>query len=173
MSILVLALVGALFGAPAMAETHIHVQVSGAVKHPGTLTLLVGARAAEAIAGAGGPRKDAALMAVNLTRVLADGDECHVPTRSEAVPPPAAHGKPHATSHGNVRYHKSAGHVVHLNSATQADLESLPGVGPGTAVAILQLKARLGRFHSVDDLREVRGFGRKRLERVRSLLVVD
>lgn len=169
MSILALALVGALFGAPAMQETHIHVQVSGAVKHPGTLTLLVGARAAEAIAGAGGPRKDAALLAVNLTRVLSDGDECHVPTKTEALPAPAAHAKPHTT----VRYHKGGGRVVHLNSANQAELETLPGVGPGTAAAILQLKGRLGRFHSVDDLREVRGFGKKRLDRVRPLLVVD
>jgi competence protein ComEA len=110
-------------------------------------------------------------MAVNLTRVLADGDECHVPSKAEAVPPPpaAAHHKGRVT----VRYTKGGGHLVHLNSASQSELETLPGVGPGLATSILQLKTRLGRFHAVDDLREVRGFGKKRLDRIRPLLVVD
>ncbi|MDB5096568.1 MAG: hypothetical protein JWM80_989 [Cyanobacteria bacterium RYN_339] len=172
MSILALALLGAFCGAPSIQETHIHVQVSGAVKHPGTLTLLVGARAAEAVAGAGGPRKDASLLALNLTRVLADGDECHVPTKGETTPLGSVAAKPRRVS---VHHGKSSGggHLVHLNSANETELETLPGVGPGLASSILKLKVRLGRFHSVDDLREVRGFGKKRLDRIRPLLVVD
>jgi competence protein ComEA len=57
--------------------------------------------------------------------------------------------------------------VVDLNTATTADLEGLPGVGPATARAILDYRQRHGRFRSVDELLEVRGIGPAKLAELR------
>ena len=63
--------------------------------------------------------------------------------------------------------------IVVLNTATAQDLRRLPGIGPKRADAILALRARLGRFRSVDELLRVKGLGRKTLQRLRPLLRVD
>jgi competence protein ComEA len=64
------------------------------------------------------------------------------------------------------------GKVV-LNLATDADLRRLPGVGPAKAAAILALRAKLKRFHKVDELLRVKGIGRRSLKRLRPLILVD
>lgn len=61
------------------------------------------------------------------------------------------------------------GIVVDLNLATEADLRRLPGVGPTRAKKILELRAHLGRFKSIDDLARIKGFGRATLRRLRPM----
>jgi competence protein ComEA len=61
---------------------------------------------------------------------------------------------------------------VHLNTATEDELDELPGVGPATAQAIIAYRDRHGPFASVDDLAEVRGIGPARLEALRDLVAV-
>ncbi len=62
--------------------------------------------------------------------------------------------------------------VVDLNRATEPDLRKLPGIGPSRARAILELRGRLGRFKSVDDLARIKGIGRSTLKRLRPLTYV-
>jgi competence protein ComEA len=62
---------------------------------------------------------------------------------------------------------------VNLNHATAAELARLPGVGPLLAERIVEARASSGRFASIDELRRVAGFGRGKLERVRTLLFVE
>jgi competence protein ComEA len=64
------------------------------------------------------------------------------------------------------------GVVVDLNLASEDDLRKLPGVGPSRAKRILELRARLGRFKSVDDLARIKGFGKATLKRLRPLTKV-
>lgn len=174
-------------------ETHIKVQIRGAVKHPGIYTMFVGSRVAELVQHAGGPTPDADLKPLNLTRVLSDGDECEVLTRAQtATPAPnqmAAAPRPSMRSRGTgkrrrlsvhkpgkgplVRESKDTGVRVHINSASAEQLQMLPGVGPGLAAAIVRQRQRQGAFHTVDDLREVPGFGERRLERVKPYIVID
>lgn len=170
-------------GALELQDTHIKVQVKGAVKRPGMYSLLVGSRVAELIAHAGGPSKDADLRDLNLAQVLSDGEACRVPTHAElatpkpvqlAAAPRRRKGRsPKATKGTALKLAKAAGMHVHLNQATVAQLETLPGVGEGLATSILRERQKLGRFHSLDELREVAGFGQKRLERVRPFVAVD
>jgi len=83
------------------------------------------------------------------------------PGSMEVAPPPAA------------RVRASADDPVILNTATEADLKRLSGIGPKRAEAILALRARLGRFHAVEDLLKVKGIGRATLKRLRPMLRVD
>jgi comEA protein len=63
-------------------------------------------------------------------------------------------------------------HPVNLNTATAAELEQVPGIGPATAQKILQARKSYGKFKSVDDLEAIRGIGPKRLQKMRRYLTV-
>jgi competence protein ComEA len=165
----------------AMSEFQVRVQVQGAVRRPGIYRLPTGSRLAELVAKAGGPRPDARLQGLNLARRLTDGELCYVPSVKEATPrpaPEAATAPPPRRVALRVRRPAPARSVsrgpLNLNTASLAQLDTLPGVGPGLASAILRVRSRLGgRFRSVEDLREVQGIGQKRFDRLRPLVRVD
>ncbi|MBO3086813.1 ComEA family DNA-binding protein [Cellulomonas sp. zg-ZUI40] len=129
-------------GEPPDAPDQVVVHVVGAVARPGVVRLPLGARVSDAIDAVGGGTPDAGLAAVNLARVLADGEQLVVPLLGAPVPVPSA----------------LADGLVDLNTADAAALEELPGVGPVLAGRIVQ--RRTGRpFTSVDELDEVSGIG--------------
>jgi len=125
------------------------VDVTGKVRRPGIVVLDTGARVVDALEAAGGERKGVDLSTLNLARVLVDGEQIVVggPPVTVAAPP----GGPSAPSGPPV--------LVNLNTATQAELETLPDVGPVTALAILAWRDEHGGFTSVDELLEVDGIG--------------
>jgi len=67
---------------------------------------------------------------------------------------------------------KPPAHPINLNTATAAELQQVPGIGPSTADKILQMRKSYGAFKTVDDLRAVRGIGEKRLAKMRKYLTV-
>ena len=143
------------------------VHVVGAVHRPGLLRLRDGARVADAVARAGGATKGADLAALNLAAPLVDGVQVLVPLRVEAVgAEPSSAGGP--TSPASA-YAGSAGKPS-LATATAAELDELPGVGPITAQKILDYRAAHGPFRSVDDLDAVPGIGPARIEQLRDLV---
>lgn len=143
------------------------VHVVGHVVRPGVVRLPVGARVQDAVQAAGGPRRGADLSAVNLARPLVDGEQVLVPRPGESpvaapVPPMSGSaGPPGSPGPGPNAL------VVNLNTATLAELDSLPGVGPVLAQRILDWRAQNGRFTAVDELGEVSGIGDAVLERLR------
>ncbi len=146
------------------APDHVVVHVAGAVAAPGVHRLAPGARVVDAVAAAGGPAPDADLDRLNLAAVVHDGQRVHVPRAGEPVV--AVDGD--AGGSGE----EPTGGPVDLNTATQRQLEALPGVGPATAQAILAERDRRGGFRSVDELIEVRGIGPAKLEALRDLVRV-
>jgi competence protein ComEA len=136
------------------------VHVVGQVLKPGLVRLPAGSRVADAVAKAGGARPDADLAAINLARVVADGEQLRVPKPGEVVVggPPAASGLGSGPSGAGPA---QGGGLVSLNSATVAELDALPGVGPVLAQRIIDWRTEHGRFASVDELGEVSGIGEK------------
>ena len=137
------------------------VHVVGQVFKPGLVRLPAGSRVADALAKAGGPRPDADLAAINLARMLADGEQLRVPLPGEVLvgPPPSA--APGSTSGSPGAGAAQSGGLVRLNSATVSELDALPGVGPVLAQRIIDWRTEHGRFASVDELGEVSGIGEK------------
>jgi competence protein ComEA len=133
------------------------VHVAGAVQRPGLYEMPADARVADAVQAAGGPRPRADLDALNLAEPLVDGARIEVVGRGEAVAAPVA--SPAVGAEPTT--------LVHLNSADQAALESIPEVGPVTALAILEYRAEIGSFSSIDQLLEVSGVGPATLEAIR------
>jgi competence protein ComEA len=151
------------------STTELVVHVAGAVTRPGVVRLPVGARVVDALDAAGGPTADADLDRLNLAAPLTDGTRVAVPQLGEpAVPldPAAPAGASGAT--GGV----DATGPLDLNAATVEQLETLPGIGPTLAAAIVDERERNGPFRSVDDLERVRGIGTGRLDALRDLVRV-
>ncbi|MGW4355295.1 helix-hairpin-helix domain-containing protein [Nocardia sp. NPDC004582] len=155
------------------------VSVIGLVEHGGLRRFPTGARVADALRAAT-PRPEADLSSLNLAQPLTDGDQIVIaraaprPTPDRAVSTivnsagpqsgsPAAPGPPRPTAPAA---------KVNLNTATEAELDTLPGVGPVTAKAILTWRARHGRFTSVDQLAEIDGIGHSRLNRLRDRVTI-
>lgn len=137
--------------------TGVFVHVSGAVAAPGLYRLRDGARVVDAVAAAGGFAKHADEDAVNLARPVSDGEQLVVPVEGRA---PAAEDAPA----GDGR--------VNLNTATAAELDTLPRIGAAMAQRILDWRDANGRFTSVEDLLAVAGIGDKMLEGLRPLVTV-
>ena len=140
------------------------VHVAGAVRRPGLYELDAGARVADAVTAAGGPLRRADLDALNLAESLADGVKIEVPVRGRALAGGGAIA-PGATPSPGVS-------VIDLNTADAQQLETIPGVGPVTAAAILEYRAQIGSFTSVDQLLEVTGIGPVTLENMRPYVTI-
>ena len=136
----------------AAAAPKLVVHVAGAVRRPGLYRLAEGKRVADAVARAGGATAPADTAAINLAAPLADGMQVLVPRKARG---PAG---------------QTTGGRVSLSSATAADLDELPGVGPVTAQKILDYRAEHGGFRSVDDLDAIPGIGPARIEQLRDVV---
>jgi competence protein ComEA len=129
------------------------IHVAGAVATPGVYELDVDARVIDAVESAGGGAPDADLNRLNLAAKVADGQRVLVQRVGE--PAPAAPGSPAGGTADPTA-------LLNLNSATPAELETLPGIGPTLAEAIVAERERRGGFRSINELRDVRGIGEKR-----------
>lgn len=162
-------------GPPGAATVTVH--VVGQVLRPGVFTLPAGSRVGDVVTRAG-VKKGADLAAINLARPLVDGEQIHVPMPGEALaggaggPGSAGTGVAGTGVSGTVGAGTggagaagggagASGGRVDLNSATAAQLEELPGVGPVLAQRIIDWRTEHGRFASVDELGEVSGIGEK------------
>lgn len=157
--------------APIQLESHILVEVRGRVKRPGIFSLASGSRGFEAIRQAGGPLADADLGSIQLARPLADGETLTVTRQDLTKSPPPEHGR--ARKRGNSRPRRvgrSPGGKLSLNTATVAQLDTLPGIGPRLAAQIIALRESRHGLQSLDDLDTIRGLGPKRIDRLRPLL---
>lgn len=138
------------------------VHVAGAVRKPGVVTLVGPSRVVDAVRAAGGPAEDALLDQLNLARVVADGERVYVPRRGEPTPPMPT---PADTSGSSAAPSNTA--PVDLNTASEEELDRLPGIGPALAGRILEYRRAHGPFREVGQLVEVPGIGDKLLAQLR------
>ncbi len=138
------------------------VHVLGAVRRPGLFELGAGARVIDAVAAAGGLTEAADPAGANLARRLSDGEQLYLPQLGE-VPPVA----PQASGQGSG---VASGQKVNLNTATVAELETLPRIGPMMAQRIIDFREANGHFATVDDLRSVTGIGDKTFDGLKDLI---
>ncbi len=154
------------------SDKKIMVYVSGAVLEPGMYELVPNSRALDAVAAAGGLTETADRERVNLARRLKDGNQVNVPSVKQTAARTATQAKAKEGASASSAAKGKAAVRVKLNTATAAELEALPGVGPALAQRIAAYRQGR-RFSSVDDLLKVKGIGKAKLERLRPLVEVD
>lgn len=138
------------------------VHVAGQVASPGVYDVPEGSRVKDAIAAAGGPMEPADVNALNLAAPLADGQKIVVTKPGESPPAEVALAGAEGVP----------GAKVNLNSATQAQLEELPSVGPVLAERIIAYRQTKGSFKSTRQLLDVSGVGPKKYEALKDLITV-
>ena len=152
---------------PVPTEKPIIVHVTGAVPRPGVYALAQGSRVQDAISAAGGFLADAEKSGINLARALEDGEQLDIPYMAGSSPvigteiPSLVLTEPSSSSE-----------LININTASQAELETLPGIGPTTAQKIIQYREQNGPFVSTEDIINVSGIGPGTYERIKDLITV-
>lgn len=131
----------------------IYVYVCGAVMEPGVYMLPEGGRIFEVIDMAGGIAPDADLSAVNLADFVYDGQKVYVPAKGEEIC---------QTSQG----------LININTADEALLMTLPGIGAARAAAIVAYRDANGRFESIEDIMNVSGIKESAYAKIKDLITV-
>lgn len=154
---------------PSPTDEPIVVYVSGAVVRPGVYALPPGARVADAVEAAGGATAAADLIQLNLARRVHDEEQIHVPregdpTRVLPTTVTAPAGDPSAGGGSS---------LVNINTAGLAELDALPGIGPGYAQRIIDYREANGPFRSVEEIQNVPGIGPSTFARIRDLICVS
>ncbi|WP_433756534.1 helix-hairpin-helix domain-containing protein [Nocardia sp. CA-135398] len=158
--------------------TELVISVVGLVHRGGLVRLPAGSRVADALTAAGGARDGADLSGLNLAQRLQDGDQVLVGPSGPNTGPQlgsttiSAGGRPPSGSASNSTAAQRPSSKIDLNTATEAELDALPGIGPVTARAIVAWRTANRRFTDVTQLGEVDGIGPARLARLRDLVTV-
>lgn len=160
------------------APSSLVISVAGLVRKPGLVTLSSGARVADAVTAAGGTIDGADVVTLNLARPVVDGDQIVVglaPVTGQPIGMASsiiAAGQAPSASVGAKGKATPPSGRINLNTATESELDALPGVGPVMAASIVRWRSEHGKFISIDQLSEVDGIGPSRLDRLRTLVVL-
>ena len=158
----------------ASAATTLVIAVEGKVRHPGLVRLPPGSRIADAIDAAGGAQPGTDLSFVNLAQKVVDGELIVI----GVTPPPGVAATGAGTSGaggsgaGGSGGTAQPGARIDLNTATEADLDTLPGIGPALAQRIIDYRTQHGAFRTVDELRNVSGIGDAKFAEIKDLVTV-
>ena len=148
---------------PVPTDKPIVVHITGAVPRPGVYALPQGARVQDGISAAGGFLAEADKTTINLAELLDDGEKLDVPY-IEGGSPVITTPVPEVVT--------STTELININTASAAELDSLPGIGPTTAQKIIDYRTQNGPFLNAEDIVNVSGIGPGTYERIKNLITV-
>lgn len=157
-------------------EGKIVIHITGSVQKTGILVLPEGARIADAIDAAGGSTEKADLDEVNLAYVLQDGQKVYIPNKEDKV---KLESKAYITSESGKNVivqtvnEKGGNGKVNINTATQSELENLPGVGEAIASRIIEYRQQNGKFGKIEDLQNVKGIGDAKFNNMKEYVIAQ
>lgn len=153
---------------PQPTEAPLVVDVTGAVPRPGVYEFPTGARVKDAVQAAGGLLAEADKSTINLAAPLEDGQRLEIPYLSglEPTPPPFTGFSSSGNRVGGT------GQLIDINTATVEELETLPGIGPTLAQAIVDYRNEFGPFFAIEDIMFVDGIGPDTFEAIKDLITV-
>lgn len=165
------------------SDDRILVHISGAVNKEGIVELKMGSRIADAIDKAGGIKADADIEEINLAYLLEDGMKIKIPNKQEKDKQSDTVQEENienyvTTSIGVSNVSKeeekskdTKSEKVNINTATQTELETLPGIGPSTAMKIITYRKEKGKFMKKEEIKEVSGIGESKYNKIKDLIV--
>lgn len=163
-------------GKEAQVSKDVIVHVTGAVCTPGVYTLKEGSRVTDAVSLAK-PMPEADLEALNLAKKLADQEKVMVPYLNTGTDGTALSGNTNeavlnAAAPGKETFSSIEGSLININTAGEAELESLPGIGPSKANAIIQYREENGFFSCIEDIDKVPGIGPATFNNLKDMITV-
>ena len=157
-----------------IGNNHIHntiiVYICGAVKESKVIKLDENSRISDAIDAVGGLTKDADITDINLAYILEDGEKIYIPKKGEIVKNENTSSIPNSitssyTSNSSIKNNK-----ININKATQTELETIPGIGPSTALKIIDYREKNGNFSSIEDIKNISGIGEAKYEKLKNYI---
>ena len=143
------------------SNTDIYVHICGAVINPGVYQVPAGTRVYQALELAGGSSDDAYLSGINLADKLADGQKVYIPSEGE-----------HAEGILSIDSGDVQSVMININTASEAELMTLPGIGQSRAKDIINYRVKNGLFESIDDIMKVSGIKEAAFEKIKDLIKV-
>lgn len=153
-------------------ENKIVIHITGEVEEEGVIELEKGARISDAIEEAGGTTEKADLSNVNLAYSLSDGQKVKIPNineKDEEIIVVEEKAGDNIIIEGN----KSKEEKININKAAQTEIETLPGIGPSTALKIINYRNEHGKFKNIGDIKNVSGIGDSKFENIKEYICVE
>ena len=167
-----------------MQQAMIYVDVCGAVANPGVFQLAAGSRVFQAIEAAGGYLPEAALTCVNRAGVLTDGQQLYILTQEEmerqGLDPAEMSGASDGQMNGSAGTGQNTGmnaqvqqdNRININTADEAQLTTLTGIGATRAQAIIAYREENGPFAAIEDIMNVQGIKEGTFAKIKDEIVV-
>ncbi len=158
-----------------LESNKIIVHICGAVNNEGIVELEENARLVDAINKAGGLRGDAYTDEINLADILEDGEKIYIRTKDEYESSKIQESE----SNSNIKINESSSIAtndkktkININTATQEELETLPGIGESTALKIINYRKENGKFKDIEAVKGVKGIGESKFEKIKDLISI-
>ncbi len=154
-------------------KNKITIYVTGAIKKEGIYELEENSRIADCIEIAGGLNEDADINNINLAYILCDGMKIHIPRKNENANEIQDNTKMYISTESNNKENEKTNNKstkVNINTATQTELETLPGIGTSTALKIIEYRKQNGKFNNIEDIKNVSGIGDSKFEKVKEFI---
>ena len=150
-------------------EEKIIVHIAGEVKKEGILEIEEGSRIADVIDKAGGTTADADLSNINLAYEVEDGQKIYIPNKNNKENVEYIIEK---AGEGIINNEENTSKKININTASQTELETLSGIGPSTALKIIQYREENGDFDSIEDIKNVSGIGDAKFNNIKEEITV-
>ena len=147
------------------------VYVCGAVKESKVVSLKENSRICDAIDAVGGLTKEADLTNINLAYILEDGEKIYIPKKEEDINTINNLNK-ESSSYTSYSSSELLNNKININKATQTELETVPGIGPSTALKIINYRKENGKFNSLEDIKNVSGIGDSKYKKIKNYICI-
>lgn len=152
------------------------VHISGAVQREGIIEIDEESRIVNAIERAGGLKENACIKDINLASKIEDGEKIYIPTLEEfnkmQNESSVENNSKEAVKNNEIKTSITRSNKININSATQHELESLPGIGSTTALKIITYRKENGKFKSIEEIKKVNGIGENKYKEIKDLIVI-
>ena len=167
-----------------VVEEKIYVYITGEVNNAGVLTLEKGSRIIDAINAAGGITDRANISKINLVYLLSDGMKINIPNNEDLKNNPdfpyitlgSEDGRNEDNKNQDNQEIKSTNtvnsNIININTATQTELETLPGIGPSLALQIINYRNENGKFSNIEDIKNVSGIGESKFNNIKKYITI-
>ena len=139
------------------------VYICGAVKESKVITLEENSRICDAIDAVGGLTTDADITNINLAYILEDGEKIYIPKDGEEIQNISSSSSTNSSTINS---------KININKATQTELETIPGVGPSTALKIINYREENGKFSNIEDIKNISGIGDSKFNNIKEYISV-
>lgn len=155
-------------------KTNIVIYITGAVKKEGVFKLAENSRIADAIDIAGGLEEGADIKNINLALILEDGTKIYIPKEGEKMQNNMEENNTDSNENNNNEKNKaqSKSKKININKATQSELETIPGIGPSTALKIIEYRKNKGNFKKIEDIKNIKGIGENKYIKMKDYIIV-